>query len=149
MSQINSVSDYLAQLEITGSETLDNLLESESIEGRPVRVLVYDAFLPWAGEVARRHGAAAAAFFTQPCSVNVVYGHTWEDRVKVPVTTSPFVVPGLPTLEHEDLPSFMLGAGLYPAYLEMVVEQFKWLNKADDVLVNSFYELEPQVVSST
>lgn len=106
---------------------------------------MYDAFLPWAGEVARRHGVAAAAFFTQPCSVNVVYGHTWEDRVKVPVKTSPFVVPGLPALEPEDLPSFMLGAGPYPAYLEMVVAQFKWLNKADDVLVNSFYELEPEV----
>ncbi|XP_078152628.1 UDP-glycosyltransferase 79-like [Carex rostrata] len=38
----------------------------------------------------------------------------------------------------------MLGAGLYPAYLEMVVAQFKWLNKADGVLVNSFYELEPE-----
>ncbi|KAJ4802325.1 Glycosyltransferase [Rhynchospora pubera] len=142
--EINSVSAYLARLEITGSETLDNLLKSESADGKPVKVLVYDAFLPWAGEVARRNGVAAAAFFTQPCAVNVVYGHTWEKRVKVPVKTSPFVVPGLPALEHEDLPSFMLGAGPYPAYLEMVVAQFKYLHKADDVLVNSFYELEPE-----
>nr|CAD1838923.1 unnamed protein product [Ananas comosus var. bracteatus] len=47
-------------------------------------------------------------------------------------------------LEPEDLPSFMLGPGDYPAYLELVMNQFQGLRDADDVFINSFYELEPQ-----
>ncbi|KAJ3681406.1 hypothetical protein LUZ60_015895 [Juncus effusus] len=142
--EVNSVLAYLERLELAGSKSLDQLLQSESSEGRPVRVLVYDAFLPWAADVARKHNISAAPFFTQPCCVNVVYGHVWENRVKSPVQTGPIHLPGLPELEPEDLPSFMNGPGMYPAYFEMVVNQFKGLDKADDVLINSFYELEPE-----
>ncbi|EMS63607.1 UDP-glycosyltransferase 74F2 [Triticum urartu] len=134
-----------------GSETLGELLDAEAAEGRPVRAVVYDAFLPWARGVAQRHGAAAVAFFTQPCAVNVVYGHVWCERVGVPVEAGSTVVglPGLPALEPEGLPWFLkVGPGPYPGYFEMVMSQFKGLELADDVLVNSFYELEPEGGSS-
>uniref|UniRef100_A0ACD5YFY7 Uncharacterized protein n=1 Tax=Avena sativa TaxID=4498 RepID=A0ACD5YFY7_AVESA len=145
--QCNDVTVYLSLLESAGSETLADLLRAEAAAGRPVRAVVYDAFLPWARGVAQRHGAAAAAFFTQPCAVNVVYGHVWSERVRVPVEAGATVVrlPGLPALEPEGLPWFLkVGPGMYPAYFEMVMSQFKGLELADDVLVNSFYELEPE-----
>ena len=46
---------YYERLESAGSETLDALLASEAAEhGRPMHVVVYDAFLPWAQSMARR-----------------------------------------------------------------------------------------------
>ncbi|KAF8701121.1 hypothetical protein HU200_033778 [Digitaria exilis] len=143
--ECGDVTAYLSRLEAVGSETLAELLRDEAARGRPVRAVVHDAFLPWARGVARTHGAAAAAFFTQPCAVNVAYGHVWCRRLGVPVDATARL-PGLPALEPEGLPWFLrVGPGPYPAYFELVVRQFQGLEEADDVLVNSFYELEPEV----
>lgn len=67
--------------------------------------------------------------------------------MSVPVEAGAKVVglPGLPALQPEGLPWFLkVGPGPYPGYFEMVMSQFKGLELADDVLVNSFYELEPE-----
>ncbi|CAD6218510.1 unnamed protein product [Miscanthus lutarioriparius] len=144
--ECGDVTAYLSQLEAAGSETLGELLRGEAARGRPVRAVVYDAFLPWAQGVARRHGASAAAFFTQPCAVNVAYGHVWSRRLRVPVDGGAVLrLPGLPALEPDGLPWFLkVGTGPYPAYFQLVIRQFQGLEQADDVLVNSFYELEPE-----
>ncbi|WVZ65575.1 hypothetical protein U9M48_014916 [Paspalum notatum var. saurae] len=142
--ECGDVTAYLSRLEAAGSATLADLLRDEAAQGRPVRALVYDAFLPWAQGVARGHGAAAVAFFTQPCAVNVTYGHVWRRRVGMPVDGT-VRLPGLPKLGPDGLPWFLkVGPGPYPAYFELVIRQFVGLEEADDVLVNSFYELEPQ-----
>uniref|UniRef100_A0A0D9XFQ2 Deoxynivalenol-UDP-glucosyltransferase n=1 Tax=Leersia perrieri TaxID=77586 RepID=A0A0D9XFQ2_9ORYZ len=142
-SESDGVSSYLSRLESSGSDTLSHLLAA----GGAVRVVVYDAFLPWARGVAARHGAAAVAFFTQPCAVNVAYGHVWRGMVKAPVVENGGIIEmaGLPALEKEGLPWFLkVGPGPYPAYFDMVMRQFDGLELADDVLINSFYELEPK-----
>ncbi|WVZ65577.1 hypothetical protein U9M48_014916 [Paspalum notatum var. saurae] len=145
--ECGDVTAYLSRLEAAGSATLADLLRDEAAQGRPVRALVYDAFLPWAQGVARGHGAAAVAFFTQPCAVNVTYGHVWRRRVGMPVDGT-VRLPGLPKLGPDGLPWFLkVGPGPYPAYFELVIRQFVGLEEADDVLVNSFYELEPQEAS--
>ncbi|KAG2644642.1 UDP-glucosyltransferase UGT13248-like [Panicum virgatum] len=147
--EAGGVGAYLRRLEAAGSETLDALLRSEAERGRPVRVLVYDAFLPWAPRVARRRGAAAAAFFTQPCAVNVAYAHAFAGRIRPPLADDGEValaeLPGLPAgLRPADLPSFLAQPGDCPAYLDLLVNQFDGLDTADHVLVNSFHELQPQ-----
>ncbi|CAL5033545.1 unnamed protein product [Urochloa decumbens] len=87
--------EYSRRMEAAGSETLAALLDAEARAGRRVRVLVYDSHLPWARRVARHAGVAAAAFMTQMCAVDLIYG------------------------------------------------EFDGLEHADDVLVNSFRDLEP------
>jgi UDP:flavonoid glycosyltransferase YjiC (YdhE family) len=47
-AEAGTAAAYLSRLESAGSETVDQLLRSEAEQGRPVDVLVYDAFLPWA-----------------------------------------------------------------------------------------------------
>ncbi|TKW34163.1 hypothetical protein SEVIR_2G286400v4 [Setaria viridis] len=137
---------YLPRLEAAGSETVGALLRSESERGRPVRVVVYDAFLPWARRVARRHGAAAAALFTQPCAVDVAYAHTFAGRIRPPLAGGePVELPGLPAgLMPGDMPSFLAEPSDYPAYLDLLTNQFNGLDAADHVLINSFHELQPQ-----
>ena len=53
-SEAGAAAAYLSRLESAGSETVDQLLRSEAEQGRPVDVVVYDAFLPWAQGAARR-----------------------------------------------------------------------------------------------
>ncbi|WVZ65588.1 hypothetical protein U9M48_014924 [Paspalum notatum var. saurae] len=147
--EAGNIEAYTVRLEAAGSETVGALLRSEAERGRPVRALVYDAFLPWAQGVARRHGVAcAAAFFTQPCAVDVAYGHAWAGRLAPPsqlaAGAAPLALPGLPDgLAPRDLPTFLTDPD-DRAYLELLVNQFRGLDTADHVLVNSFYELQPQ-----
>ncbi|XP_066394681.1 UDP-glucosyltransferase UGT13248-like [Miscanthus floridulus] len=140
---------YFERIESVGSETLDELLRSESEVGRPVHVVVYDAVAPWAQRVARRRGAASAAFLTQPCAVDIVYAHAWAGRVPPPPLLRPEEVlrdlPGLSTqLEVGDVPTFFADIRYPPCFRELLLNQFLGLDTADHVLVNSFYDLEPQ-----
>ncbi|CAG7881093.1 unnamed protein product [Brassica rapa] len=94
--------------------------------------------MPWALDVAREFGLAATPFFTQSCAVNFVYYLSYinEGILKLPVVDLPF-------LELQDLPSFLSVSGSYPAYFDMVLQQFTNFEKADFILVNTFQELEP------
>ncbi|XP_010908641.1 crocetin glucosyltransferase 2 [Elaeis guineensis] len=135
---------YQDRFESVGSTTLDDLVRSERAAGRPVRVLVYDSHLPWARDVGERHGLVTVSLFTQPCSVNIVYGLVKEGRLRMPVT-EPVSLPGLPRLEPDCLPSFVVEADLAYAWcLKALLEQYKNLEKADVVFVNSSYELQPE-----
>ncbi|KAG2649944.1 UDP-glycosyltransferase 79-like [Panicum virgatum] len=139
---------YFDRLNAAGPESVDRLLRAEAELGRPVHVVVYDAFLPWAQGVTRRRGAACAAFLTQACAVDVLYTHLRAGRIPAPPVREeelPPELPGLPSrLELTDLPTFMVDKNRPPGLLELLMNQFLGLHTVDQVLVNSFYDLEPQ-----
>ncbi|KAF8723247.1 hypothetical protein HU200_021762 [Digitaria exilis] len=144
--EVGDVHAYLARLESGESRTLDELLGTESSQGRPVRVVVYDAFLPWVLPVARRHGASCAAFFTQACVVNISYAHAWAGKVKLPVHEVLAELPGLPRgLEPADFSTFLTEQDRNSAYLDLLLQQCQGLEMGDHVLVNSFYELQTEL----
>ncbi|XP_047065904.1 UDP-glucosyltransferase UGT13248-like [Lolium rigidum] len=140
------MAEYLSQLEAVGSESLSELLVSEAREGRPVRVLVYDPHLAWAARVARAAGVPTAAFFSQPCAVNIIYGELWAGRLALPVTDGRELnsrgALGV-ELGPEDVPPFAAVPQSEPMFLKVSVGQFEGLEDADDVLVNSFSDIEP------
>jgi hypothetical protein len=142
------MAEYISRLEAVGSETLRELLASEVRAGRPVRVLVYDPHLPWAPRVARAAGVPAAAFFSQPCAVNIVYGELWAGRMALPATDGRALFDrgalGV-ELGPEDMPPFVAVPELKPEFLKTSLRQFEGLEDADDVLVNSFTDIEPKV----
>ena len=130
------------------TETLAELLRSEAAEGRPVRVLVYDPHLPWARRVAQAAGVAAAAFLSQPCSVDLIYGELWAGRLALPVTDGAELSRrGLLGVElgPDDVPPFAAKPDWCPAITQTLLRQFEGLEDADDVLVNSFRDIEPKV----
>ncbi|KAF8666108.1 hypothetical protein HU200_053822 [Digitaria exilis] len=136
--------EYVCRMVAVGSETLARLVHAEARAGRPVRVLVCDSHLPWARRVARHAGVAAAAFMTQMCAMDVVYGEVWAGRVALPLADGSVLRGRLGVeLGPHDVPPFMAAPQWYPAFTESVLSQFDGLEHADDVLVNSFRELEP------
>lgn len=146
--EAESIADYLARMEVAGSRTLEELIEANQKSSHPIDCIVYDTFLPWALEVAKRCGIKGACFFTQACAVNYVYYYAHHGMLQLPVTSTPIKIPGMPLLDLPDMPSFIYKHGTYPAYFEMVLNQFSNSDKADFVLVNTWYKLEEKVVDT-
>lgn len=137
---------YLARFRSVGSDTLSDLIKKLDGQGMRVDGLVYDPFLPWALDVAREFGLVGAAFFTQSCAVSNVYYHVRKGILKLPFEEGKAIlVPGLPPLERSETPSFVGDYGSYPAFCDMLVNQFSNIDKADWVLFNTFYDLEEEV----
>jgi pathogen-inducible salicylic acid glucosyltransferase len=63
----------LERFQQVGSQTLAELLEKLSTSGCPIDCVVYDSFLPWALEVAKKFALVGVAFFTQSCAVGNIY----------------------------------------------------------------------------
>lgn len=147
-TEAESIDAYLQNLEVAGSKTLAELIIKYKSSSNPFDCVVYDAFLYWALDVAKGFGLFTAAFFTQTCAVNLIYYLVHHGLLKLPVSSTPVSIPGLPLLELQDMPSFIGVQGQYPAYFEMVLNQFSNADKADLLLVNTFYELESEVADS-
>ncbi|KAL2544584.1 UDP-glycosyltransferase 74F2 [Forsythia ovata] len=71
-----------------------------------VNCIIYDPFLSWGVDVAKKFGLVSAAFFTQSCAVDNIYYHVYKKELKLPLSnTEKFVnIPGLPVLDVEDQP---------------------------------------------
>uniref|UniRef100_A0A803M5N1 Glycosyltransferase n=1 Tax=Chenopodium quinoa TaxID=63459 RepID=A0A803M5N1_CHEQI len=141
-----SAADYFARFEIVGSQALGDLIEENVSKHDHITCIVYDPFLPWGLNVAKKYGLFGAAFFTQPCGVNYIYYLTYHRKLLMPVSSPMVHIPGLPPLKVGDLPSFVSSPGSYPAFIEMVLNQYLNLDEADFVLVNTIYDLEEEIV---
>ncbi|KAK7849316.1 udp-glycosyltransferase 74f2 [Quercus suber] len=144
-TQAENIQEYHTCMVAIGSKTLADLIIKHKNTANPIDCIIYDPFVPWALEVAKNFGIFGAAFFTQTCAVNFIYYQVHCELLKLPITSTPISIPGLPVLELEDMPSFISMSNSYPSYLERLVNQFSNSEKADAVLVNTFYELEVEV----
>ncbi|OAY32932.1 UDP-glycosyltransferase 74G1 [Manihot esculenta] len=146
LAQAESTELYLSTLESVGAQTLADLINKLRDLGRPVNVLIYDGFLPWALDVAKRFGLLGVVFFTQPCAVNHIYYHVQRGLLPLPLAEPTVSLPGLPLLQASETPSFVSDSGSYPGFHHLVMNQFRNIDEADWVLYNNFYKLEDQVV---
>ncbi|XP_020206408.1 flavonol 7-O-beta-glucosyltransferase UGT74F1 [Cajanus cajan] len=147
-AQADSISTYLSRMQEVGSNSLRELIQKHNSSDHPIDCVVYDSFLVWVLDVAKEFGLLGASFFTQMCAVNYIYYYVYHGLLKVPISSLPISIPGLPLLDLNDTPAFVYDPGFYPAYFHLVMNQFSNIHKADIVLVNSFYHLEDQVVDS-
>ncbi|KAK7277351.1 hypothetical protein RIF29_18502 [Crotalaria pallida] len=129
-----------------GPQTLAELLDKLASTCNPVDCVIYDAFLPWALDVAKKFGILGAVYFTQPCSVQNIYFHAYQKYIELPLSQAEYLLPGLPKLSASELPSFLYKYGSFPGYFDIVVNQFSNIDKVDWILANTFYELEKEVV---
>lgn len=146
--QAGSVSTYLSRMQEIGSNNLRELIKKYNSSDHPIDCVVYDPLVIWVLDVAKEFGLFGAAFFTQMCAVNYIYYHVYHGLLKVPISSPPISIQGLPLLDLRDTPAFVYDPGFYPAYFDLFMNQFSNIHKADIILVNSFYKLEEQVVDS-
>ncbi|CAJ1975442.1 unnamed protein product [Sphenostylis stenocarpa] len=146
-AEAESIKAYLDRFWKFGPQTLSELLERLISCGNSIDCVVYDSFLPWTLDIAKKHGLTCAVFLTQPLFVNCVYHHVQKGNLKLPLANHNVIsLPGLPLLQPFDLPSFIYDYGTYPASFDLVVgNQFSNIEKADWILCNTFYELEKEV----
>ncbi|XP_077228093.1 mogroside I-E synthase-like [Tasmannia lanceolata] len=135
-------SDFLAN----GSGTLTKLVEKHEGSSDPFCCLVYDIILPWALDVAKQLGLYGASFSTQSCAVDAIYYHMSKGHLTLPLEATTISLPGFPDLRISDLPSFISEPKSHPRILEIVLNQFSNLEKADLILVNTLDKLEDEVV---
>ncbi|GAB4825785.1 hypothetical protein Ancab_008661 [Ancistrocladus abbreviatus] len=141
-----SIDAYLSRFKDAGSASLARqLIEKHADSKQPIDCIVYDSFLPWALDVAKQYGLRAAVFYTQACAVNCIYYYLHHGQLKLPVVSPPVRIPGLPPLEIVDMPGFVSVPGSYPAYFQMVLDQYSNVDGVDFILVNTYYELEKEV----
>ncbi|KAG6389596.1 hypothetical protein SASPL_151067 [Salvia splendens] len=138
--------EYLPTFQKAGSESLAQLIEKLRERGGAVDCVVYDTFLPWGLAVARKMGLFGAAFFTQSCSVNIIYYTLFQGWLKAEAVDREVLLPGLPELGVSDLPSFVLDRETHPGSFELVVDQFEGVEDSNFVFVNSVYELEEETI---
>nr|UHB15580.1 UDP-glycosyltransferase [Paris polyphylla] len=109
--------------------------------------IVTDMLFIWSADVAAEHRVPRLAFFTSSffsqCAPDAIYRHNLLESS--PADVESFVVPGLPDriemLKSQILnPKFVVGMEGMMRQLKETVEQ------SYGVLVNSFYELEPEYV---
>lgn len=146
MSSAENMESYKDTFWKVGPKSLSQLLHKLQSSNNPVDCVVYDAFLHWTFDVSKSFGIPVAVFLTQACSVNTINFHAFMKWIELPISKSEIVLPGLPTLQDADLPSFLYQYGTYPGYFDILTNQFSKIDQADWVLVNTFYELEPEVV---
>ncbi|KAL0346072.1 UNVERIFIED_CONTAM: Flavonol 7-O-beta-glucosyltransferase UGT74F1 [Sesamum radiatum] len=139
--------EYQTRFQQIGQETLADLLRDLSGSGCPVDCVVYDPFMPWALDVAKGFGLLGAAFFTQSCAVDNIYHHVYRGELELPLLGGEVVVPGLPAMRADEMPSFIYDHGSYPGTFQMLLNQFRNVDKADWIFINTFHELEEEVIN--
>ncbi|KAL4367334.1 hypothetical protein GQ457_05G004350 [Hibiscus cannabinus] len=145
-TQAGSPDTYLLTFWSVGPKSLATLIKKLGETDHPVDALVYDGFLPWALDVAKQFGIPSAVFFTQSCAVSSVYYHVCKGHLQPPLQRPRVSLPGMPPLQVSELPSCVAVPESYPAWYDVVVNQFSNVDGADWVLFNIFYELEKEVV---
>ncbi|KAF2298755.1 hypothetical protein GH714_026594 [Hevea brasiliensis] len=142
--QAASMEAYLSSLHSTGRKTLTDLLKKHQSSSNPIDYVIYEPFLSWALDVAKNFGLVAAGFFTHACAVDYIFYKFYRKMLPDPVS-GPVSMKGLPTLELQDLPSFIVLPESYPANLKMIMSQFANMEKADFVLIYTFYKLGSEI----
>ncbi|KAM0055957.1 putative N-hydroxythioamide S-beta-glucosyltransferase [Helianthus debilis subsp. tardiflorus] len=147
-AQVRSEELFLESFKTNGSRTLTQLIKKHQATKNPITCVVYDSFLPWALDVAKENGILGGPFFTNSAAVTVIFSRIHGGTLRLPLRLEdcPVVIPGVPPLSLEDLPSFLNVPESHPAYLKMKLNQFSNLDKADWIFSNSFQSLESEVV---
>ncbi|KAL2939234.1 UDP-glycosyltransferase 74F2 [Bienertia sinuspersici] len=147
--QAGSENAFLESFRSNGSSSLARLIENHQNTAFPVTCVVYDAFLPWALDVAKEYGILGAAFFTNSAAVCAIFCCVSHGLIGLPLKSGEVecALPKMPLFKGNDLPTFLRKPESYPAYLAMKLSQFSNLDLADWVFCNSFEDLEVEVLA--
>ncbi|KAL6629045.1 hypothetical protein ACP70R_028810 [Stipagrostis hirtigluma subsp. patula] len=147
----SELDDLMRHLETAGPPKFAELLARQADAGRPVACTVVNPFMPWAVDVAAGAGVPSAVLWVQSCAVFSLYYHHVHGLVEFPREDdldARFTLPGLPAMSVADVPSFLLPSNPFKLLADAIIQQFRTIDRAEWVFVNSFTELERDVVAA-
>ncbi|KAG9440376.1 hypothetical protein H6P81_020541 [Aristolochia fimbriata] len=145
---------YMAHMASVGPGSLAQLIRAVESRGPPVSCIVGDPFLPWVADVAHALQIPYALLWSQPYTVFLLYFRHYclhnlllssSGAVDDDLTVD---FPGLPELRHRDLPTYLLPTSPLVVLNTTLSNTFSKLKLGNWVLVNSFDDLECDVIQS-
>ncbi|ESQ37613.1 hypothetical protein EUTSA_v10002363mg [Eutrema salsugineum] len=136
----------IPSLRKVGAKNLSKIVESKRFS-----CIVTVPFAPWVPGVAAAYNIPCAILWIEACGAFSVYYRYYMKTNAFPENLEDLNqtvdLPGLPLLEVGDLPSFLLpSSGSH--FNSLMVEFVDCLKDVKWVLVNSFYELESEIIES-
>ena len=122
-------------------------MEKHNRSNHPAKLLIYDSVFPWAQDLDEHLGLDGVPFFTQSRDVSAIYCHFYQGVFNTPLEESTLLMPSMPLLRVDDLPSFInVKSPVDSALLNLVLSQFSNFKKGKWILCNTFDKLEDQVL---
>lgn len=125
------------------------MVKKNEDEGRPVSCFINNPFIPWVSDVAYDLKIPSAVLWIQSCASFSVYYHYHHSIVPFPNETNPKIdvqLPFMPLLKYDEIPSFLHPTTPYLVFKRAILGQYKNLNKPFCVLMETFYELEHELI---
>ncbi|MCD9559071.1 hypothetical protein HAX54_016801 [Datura stramonium] len=149
-SKIGDLDLEMENLEQAGRRNLPIILKKQDEEGRPVSCIVNNPFIPWVCEIAESLGIPIALLWVQSCACFSLYYHYHFDLVPFPSESEPekdVIIPSsMPVLKYDELPSILLPSSPFQVLKQIILAQFHNLSKPFCILVDSFQDLEDEVI---
>ncbi|GJX62257.1 gallate 1-beta-glucosyltransferase-like protein [Tanacetum coccineum] len=146
----NDFDAYLPKLEAYGKSALTGIINHHAEKGRPVSCLINNPFLPWVVDLAEELNIPCAMLWVQSCACFSSYYHYENSVVPFPSEEQPDIdiqLPHMPVLKSDEVPSFLHPSTPYSVFRRAVLGQFKNISKVFCVLMETFQELEGDLIN--
>ncbi|KAL3515324.1 hypothetical protein ACH5RR_022226 [Cinchona calisaya] len=144
------VGEYTIHLEVSGRKILPLVIKKQEEQGFPVACIISNPFIPWVTDVAESLHIPTSILWVQSCASFASYYHYCHGLVPFPTQEKPEIdvqIPSMPLLKHDEIPSFLHPSTPYPFFREAILGQFKSLSKNFCILMDTFQELENEVIN--
>ncbi|KAK9071120.1 hypothetical protein SSX86_009688 [Deinandra increscens subsp. villosa] len=146
----NDLDTFLPKLEAYGKTELTGIINHHAQNGRPVSCLINNPFVPWVSDLAEELNIPCAMLWVQSCSCFSSFYHYDNSLVPFPTEEQPDIdvqLPNMPLLKSDEIPSFLHPSTPYPFLRRAILGQFKNLSKNFCVLMETFEELEGDLIN--
>ncbi|KAK1417531.1 hypothetical protein QVD17_26660 [Tagetes erecta] len=145
----NDLDAYLPKLEAHGKRELTKIINNHADNGRPVSCLINNPFVPWVSDLAKDLDIPCAMLWVQSCFCFTSYYYYHNALVPFPSEEQPEIdvqLPHMPLLKWDEVPSFLHPTTPYAFLRRAILGQFKKLSNNFCVLMESFEELENDLI---
>ncbi|KAL9317253.1 hypothetical protein ACSQ67_013770 [Phaseolus vulgaris] len=147
-----TIDSYMELVGKFGPVNLSNVIKNHFINtSKKLACIINNPFVPWVADVAASYNIPCACLWIQPCALYAIYYRFYNSLNEFPTLENPSMsvnLPGLPLLQPQDLPSFVLPSNPFGSMPKVLAEMLQHMKKLKWVLANSFYELEKDVIDS-
>ncbi|KAL2324221.1 hypothetical protein Fmac_023279 [Flemingia macrophylla] len=150
--KVLNVDHFMDIIGKVGPNNLSNLIKEHFINNsKKLACIINNPFIPWVADVAANFNIPCACLWIQPCALYAIYYRFYNNLNQFPTQQNPQMtvhLPGLPPLQPQDLPSFLLPSNTHQSMPKVLKEVFQHANKIKWFLANSFHHLEKEAIAS-